>query len=67
MAHDLRFRLPEGVVFELPDMVRKSRFQHGLKKSFHTSFPENPTPRVVKCLRQYEKRRKEFRSSNTTR
>ena len=40
VAHDLRFRrfLPEGVVFELPELVKKSRFQQGLKKSFHASF-----------------------------
>ena len=62
MAHDHRFRLPEGVVFELPDMVKKFCFQHGLKKSFHASFPENPTLCVVNYLRQYEKRTKEFRT-----
>ena len=63
VAHDLRFRrfLPEGVVFELPEFVKKSRFLHGFKKSFHASFPENPKLCVVSCLREYEKRTKEFR------
>ena len=62
VAHDLRFRrfLP-GVVFELPELVKKSRFQYGFKKSFHASFPENPTLCVVSCLREYKKRTKEFR------
>ena len=63
VAHDLRFRrfLREGVVFELPDLVKKSRFQHGFKKSFNASFPENPELCVVSCLQEYEKRTKEFR------
>lgn len=64
VAHDLRFRrfLPEGVVFELPELVKKSRFQHGFKKSFHAGFPENPNLCVVNCLREYEKRTKGFRT-----
>ena len=64
VAHDLRFRrfLPEGVVFELPDLVKKSRFQHGFKKSFHVSFPANPILCVVSCFREYEKRTQEFRT-----
>lgn len=60
VAHDLRFRhfLPEGVVFELPDLVEKSRFQYGFKKSFHASSPENPILCIVNCVREYEKRTK---------
>ena len=63
VAHDLRFRrfLPEGVVFELPELVKKSRFQQGFKRSFHARFPENPNLCVVQCLQEYEKRTKEFR------
>lgn len=62
VAHDLRFRrfLPEGVVFELPELVKKSRFQHGFKRSFHASFPENTNLCAVNCLWEYEKRTMEF-------
>ena len=65
VAHDLRFRrfLPEGVVFDLPDLTKKSRFQNSLKTSFHASFPSNPKLCVVNCLHEYEKRTKTFRSS----
>jgi hypothetical protein len=64
VAHDLCFRrfLPEGVVFELLDLVKKSRFLHDFKKSFHASFPESPDLCVVNCLREYEKQTKEFRT-----
>ena len=63
VARDLRFRgfLPEGVVFELVDLVKKSRLQHAFKKSLHVRFPEHPNLCVVNCLREYEKRTKEFR------
>ena len=39
VAHDLRFWrfLPEGVVFQLPNLVKKSRFQHGFKKVFQST------------------------------
>ena len=64
VAHDLRFRrfLPEAVVFELPDLVKNSRFQHGSEKSFHASLPEYADLCVVNCLREYQKRTKEFRT-----
>ena len=67
IAHDLKLRfrrfLPKGlVVFELPDLVKKSRLQHGFKKSLHASFPEHPDLCVVNCLREYEKRTMEFRT-----
>ena len=63
VAHDLRFRrfLPEGVVFDLPDLTKKSRFQNSLKTSFHASFPSNPKLCVVNCLHEYGKRTKNFR------
>ena len=43
VAHGLCYRrlIPEGVVFELPELVKKSRFQHSRKTSFHASLPEN--------------------------
>ena len=65
VAHNLRFRrfLPEGVVFDLPDLIKKSRFQNSLKTSFHASFPSNPKLCVVYCLHEYEKRTKNFRPS----
>ena len=60
----VRYRrfIPEGVVFELPALVKKSRFQHSPKTSFHAGFPENSKLCVVNCLQEYEKRTISFRS-----
>ena len=48
------------MVFDLPDLTKKSGFQNSLKTSFHASFPSNPKLCVVNCLHEYEKRTKTF-------
>ena len=50
------------MVFDLPDLTKKSRFQNSLKTSFHASFPSKFKLCVVNCLPEYEKGTKTFRS-----
>lgn len=51
VAHDLRYRrfTPDEVVFDLPELTKKSRFHQSPKTSFHTSFPANPKFWVIAC------------------
>ena len=66
VAHDLRYRrfTPDGVVFDLPELTKKSRFHQGPKASFHVSFPDNPKLCVVDGLKEYEKRTEPFRANS---
>ena len=63
VAHDLRFRQfsPEGVSFQLPELIKKTKVGQNLKTSFHASFPNNPNLCVVQCLQEYERRTLSFR------
>ena len=64
-ALDLRFRQfrPEGVSFILPSLTKKRNPGAPPKEVFFGSFPENGNLCVTNCLRCYEDRTKEFRSS----
>ena len=68
IAHDLRYRqiLPEGVIFHLSELTKKSRVGHDLKRSFHASFPCNTNLCVVDCLKEYERRTRLFRPKDPT-
>ena len=68
IAHDLRYRQfsPEGVIFHLPELTKKSRVGHDLKRSFHASFPSNTNLCVVDCLKEYERRTRLFRPKDPT-
>ena len=56
VSHDLRFRRfsPEGVSFQLPFLIKKTKVGQNLKTSFHASFPSNPNLCVEQCLKEYE-------------
>ncbi|PFX21005.1 hypothetical protein AWC38_SpisGene14530 [Stylophora pistillata] len=56
VSHYLRYRrlTPDGVVFDLSELTKKSRFHQGPKASFHASSPDNPKLCVVDCLKEYE-------------
>ena len=68
IAHDLRYRqiLPEGVIFHLPELTKKSRIGHDLQRSFHASFPCNTNLCVVDCFKEYERRTRLFRPKDPT-
>lgn len=63
-AHDPRFRsfYPEGVVFNLPCLIKSIRTGKHLKQSFHASFPEDKNLCVVEYLKEYESRTRDMRS-----
>ena len=62
VTHDLRYRYfsPEEVTFQLTELTKKSRVGHGLKSSFHASFPNNSRLCVVEYLKEYEHRTLHF-------
>ena len=68
IAHDLRYRQfsPEGVIFHLFELTKKSRVGHDLKRSFHASFPSNTNLCVVDSVKKYERRTRLFRPKGPT-
>ena len=65
-ALDLRFRVykPEGVRFQLPTLTKKRKVGTPPKELFFTAFPSDKKLCPVACLREYEKRTEDKRSSS---
>lgn len=66
-ALDLRLRIvsPDGVSFQLPMLTKKRRVGTPPHKIFIGTFPQDKRHCIVKFLREYEQRTKEFRATST--
>ena len=65
-ALDIRFKAyrPEGVVLRLASLTKKRSLGLPPKEPFFTEFPSDKLLYVLECLKQYEERTREFRSSD---